>query len=973
MACRSKTVAYALSLLLAAAAALSGPAIAASQPSAAPTLRVETGTHTSMIRRIAVDAARNRVVTCGDDKTIRIWQMPEQRLVRTLRVPIDVGHEGQLFGLAISPDGRRIAVGGWTGWDWNGSASVYLFDADSGELTQRIGGLPDAIHALAWSPDGEHIAIGLQGRAGLRVVRAADGEQVASDLQYRDKLTDLAFAGNGRLAAASLDGMVRLYNADFRLIGRRVVPGGKTPVGLRFSPDAAHIAVAFADAPAVAVVSARDLELAFAPVGANAPGQHNILTVGWSHDGRHLYAAGDYRGSGSTPVYRWNEGGRGAVKRIAAARNRVVDIQTMAGGRMAFAAEDPGFGVIDGSGALRAFKRPDILDFSDAHGRLLVSDDGATVSYPFDEAKGRTASFAVRARPEDNPVAGKPGQTVFPPALRSAGLRIEDWRNGAKPLINGHRPAFDDYEIVRSYAIGPEGNRVLLGTEWALRLVDEQAREIWSVKLAAVARAVNISRNAHLAVAALSDGSIRWYAMRDGREVFAYFPHRNGKDWIAWVPSGYYASSHFGDNFVGWHVNRGQDTLPDFFRAVQFDRILYRPDLVTASFEEAASGNTLSSVGGTKLALFDITRLGEIAPPRLRVTTEGVTTRNGEAVLKLALRGEMGGAPTHDFAVYLNGIPLTPAGERRLTSAEGKRFERSVQVPLSSHRNQVRVEAFNGLSMGVDETYVSVPENTPLSRRRGDLYLLAIGANEFPDLPAETHLAFAAQDAEAISAALEQRGSGVYRNIYTKVISDNSGDKPRRDTIERSLSFLDRARGNDTVVVFLASHGISDLQGNYYFVPRDAAADDIDRLFTGGEIRSLVPWTTFFNGLRMVAGRRLLIVDTCQASKIQGRFESHALLKRSAASLFSLMLASKGGELSQEHASTGHGLFTYSLLSAMSSGSDADRDGLLSQEELFAAAELIVERNRDVRTGPQTPQLVAPKPLGGTPLVMSRK
>ena len=83
-----------------------------------PILRVETGMHTTLIRRVVVDAARNRLITASDDKTIRVWQMPEARLVNVLRVPIDSGHEGQLFGLAVSPDGQTVAAGGWTGWDW---------------------------------------------------------------------------------------------------------------------------------------------------------------------------------------------------------------------------------------------------------------------------------------------------------------------------------------------------------------------------------------------------------------------------------------------------------------------------------------------------------------------------------------------------------------------------------------------------------------------------------------------------------------------------------------------------------------------------------------------------------------------------------------------------------------------------------------------------------------------------------------
>ncbi|MCB1886535.1 MAG: caspase family protein [Rhodocyclaceae bacterium] len=959
-----KTVAFVLELLLIALAGLI-PASAA-EPPTTPILRVETGNHTSTIRRIVVDHTHGRVITAGDDKTVRIWQMPEQQLVRTLRVPIDVAHEGQLFALAVSPDGREVAVGGWTGWDWDRKGSVYVFDADSGELARRLGGFEDAIHALAWSPDGERIAVGLQGRAGLVVVKAGDGSPVAHDPQYRDKLTDLDFAPSGRLVAAGLDGMVRLYNTESRLIGRRMVPGGKQPVVVRFAPDGEHIAVGFYDAGHVTVVSARDLE----PDATLSPGPVSgllrALAVGWAADGQALYAAGDAGQSPDNWVFRWTRGERDSRQAIRAARQRISEIQPLADGQVVFSAEDPGFGVIDRSGRIAAFRAPDILDYARLHGHLEVSRDGTTVRYPMADAQ--PAVFSVTSGPAQDPPASRANVALAGPRLDSPGVALTGWRDQPRPVLNGTPLTLDDYEVVRSYAITPDGAHLVLGTEWALRMLTPDGQSLWTRKLAAVVRAVTVSGDGQVIVAALSDGTLRWFRAADGAPILAYFPHRNQRDWIAWEPRGHYMSSYFGDNYVGWHANRGRDTTPDFYRAVQFDRLLYRPDLVMAAFEAGRRGDRGATVDGG-VRLFDISRLPEIAPPRLRVIAGEVRRQGRQASVDLVLRGEMGGARTQDFAVYVNGIPVTPGNERTLEGGEGERFTRRVIVPLNGTGNVIRVEAFNGLSMGVDETYVALPGGTPPERPTGDLYLLAIGVNEFTHLPADTHLAFAAQDAEAMAEALRQQGERVYRKVHVRLINDSARTKPDREAIEASLDWVKQARGTDTVVIFLASHGISDTQGNYYFVPRDASAEDIDRLVTGGKIETLVPWTTFFNGLRMAAGRRLLIVDTCQASKIEGRFESHAFLKRSAASLFSLMLASKGGEYSQEHEATGHGLFTYSLLESMSQRADADKDGLLTQEELFASAATLVDRNHDRRAGPQTPQLVAPSPLGNTPLV----
>jgi len=116
--------------------------------------------HTTLIRRVLPDLPRNRLITCSDDKTVRVWQMPEMRLLSVLRVPLDAGHEGQLYAIAVSPDGRTVATGGWTGWDWDKKASIYFFDVASGELIRRLGGFDNVVNALAWMPDGEHMALG---------------------------------------------------------------------------------------------------------------------------------------------------------------------------------------------------------------------------------------------------------------------------------------------------------------------------------------------------------------------------------------------------------------------------------------------------------------------------------------------------------------------------------------------------------------------------------------------------------------------------------------------------------------------------------------------------------------------------------------------------------------------------------------------------------------------------------------------
>ena len=90
-------------------------AAAAGTPPAEPILRIETGMHTALIKRIAVDALGRYLATASDDKTCRVWDIKTGEQLRVLRPPIGHEYEGRLYSVAMSPDGRYVFCGGWSG------------------------------------------------------------------------------------------------------------------------------------------------------------------------------------------------------------------------------------------------------------------------------------------------------------------------------------------------------------------------------------------------------------------------------------------------------------------------------------------------------------------------------------------------------------------------------------------------------------------------------------------------------------------------------------------------------------------------------------------------------------------------------------------------------------------------------------------------------------------------------------------
>src|SRR6185295_15006349 len=179
-----------------------------------------------------------------------------------------------------------LAAGGWTGWEWDGSASIYLFDPQSGELVRRIGSFPETVGDIAFSVDGRYLAVGLTANGGLRVLRTSDYTQVAEDREYGDKCTGLQFYEDGSLAAVSVDGFIRLYDPQFKLIGRKRVAPGKKPTIIRLSPDGSKLAVSFDDVPLVAVYSTRDLNQLYVTDARSVAADTRMPDTAWSSDGR---------------------------------------------------------------------------------------------------------------------------------------------------------------------------------------------------------------------------------------------------------------------------------------------------------------------------------------------------------------------------------------------------------------------------------------------------------------------------------------------------------------------------------------------------------------------------------------------------------------------------------------------------------------------------------------------------------------
>ncbi|MCP5230879.1 MAG: pentapeptide repeat-containing protein [Zoogloeaceae bacterium] len=142
-----------------------------------------------------------RLVSAGDDDSVRVWDAVSGEMLRTLR-----GHEGRVLSCAWSADGARLASAG-------ADDSVRVWDAASGEALRTLRGHQGGVWSCAWSADGTRLAsAGDDG--SVRVWDAASGAALRTLRGHEGGVLSCAWSADGtRLASAGSDGSVRVWDA----------------------------------------------------------------------------------------------------------------------------------------------------------------------------------------------------------------------------------------------------------------------------------------------------------------------------------------------------------------------------------------------------------------------------------------------------------------------------------------------------------------------------------------------------------------------------------------------------------------------------------------------------------------------------------------------------------------------------------------------------------------------------------------
>jgi hypothetical protein len=319
--------------------------------------------------------------------------------------------------------------------------------------------------------------------------------------------------------------------------------------------------------------------------------------------------------------------------------------------------------------------------------------------------------------------------------------------------------------------------------------------------------------------------------------------------------------------------------------------------------------------------------------------------------------------------VTLNGVQVHQHAERRAQ----KSLTLAVPLTLRPGPNAIVLTAVepdgavrHELRTVVYDPPRTAPPPVSLSGRAPIRWAVIVGVGRY-EHPAIPRLRYAGRDAEAIHEILT--GPGGFKKEHVLLLTDDTDRKPTLRNLKWALgTFLARsAQKEDTVLIFFAGHGAPEVDQRgvehdgltKYLVPVDADPDDL--YSTGLPMDEL---QTIFE--RIEAERVVAFLDTCYSGAAGGRtFAARRTRSGSVDELFlerlarargrAIVTASRPSEVSIELSELRHGLFTYVLLDALRGAADADRDRIVSLQEVYAYVEREVTRRSRAAGGSQHP------------------
>ncbi len=583
--------------------------------------------------------------------------------------------------------------------------------------------------------------------------------------------------------------------------------------------------------------------------------------------------------------------------------------------------------------------------------RFQVTDPttGTVSHYPIKKSKkGLSMPFATPTVLASGKLLAALGHRLFLFDLRSKKLLAKHTEKSLGVSMND----------IFSTAASPDGKRIAIGTlDGSIKLLDGSTLKVQheTESSSVVTQTLSFDDEGKLLLAAGSDGVARVYRVRSHERISLV---SDGREWVIYSDDGYFTASRDGGRLLiashglrGYRVDQlaAQRNRPDLL----FERLGFGPPERVAHFE-AQYQKRLRRLGVSETAL------GQALESAPTVRFVSLEQKGKLAELEIEAAAAAG---LKSYNVFVNDVPLFAREGKPLTGSK-KRARESIE--LGAGINKIEVSVTDGAGIESFRPFrVLEHGKKPVT----DLYFLGFGVSRYAN--EKYNLAYPHKDVLDLADVLRQ-AKAHFGQVHVKTLIDQ---EVTATAIANAKPWLAQAKVDDTVVLFVAGHGVHtrDASADYYYVTHDTR---IDRLRQTGASFELIESLLVGIGPR----NKLFLLDTCESGERDPeeeerlvvapgsrglrarttralvleqpatpaaagkkpeqrsflfedeRYIDNDLRRRSGAIVLS---SSRGSELSWEKDEIKNGVFTEALLDALTGpGADDDADGLVSSDEL---------------------------------------
>lgn len=509
--------------------------------------------HEGPVYAVGFSPDGRQIVSGSLDRTIRLWDSATGEMLLTLQK----AHEGAIRAVTFSPDQNSILSGGNDGM-------VRLWDARSGNERLTLGGQGQRVHSVGFSPDGSHVVSAFDDQT-IHVWDTHSGARVLVIDGLDVDPWQAAYTPDGaHIIAVLTDGTFKVWDARSGELIESLMAAGTDVRAIGLSPDGDRIVAAGADS---------NLNLALTNIGTNTDADTNatiddlpdllaghekdVWSVAFFPDGNRMIS-----GSADQTLRVWDTNSNQLIATLRGHQGSVNAVSISADGQAAVSGSDDGtlrlWQIISDDEFLTTLTADDAVNTLDldADDRVAIGSDDGSISL-WDGASGDLLKawdgheggvWSVRFSPDGSKLVSG-----------GADAEIRLWNVATGDLI----AAFADHEgSVTTVDISPDGNRIVSGSwDTTLRLWDMASGE---AILAINAhedpiRSVDFSPDGDRILSASDDNTVRIWDAASGDQILAFKEHDNDVHAAVFSPDGSMVLSADADGLIHlWNVQSGE-------------------------------------------------------------------------------------------------------------------------------------------------------------------------------------------------------------------------------------------------------------------------------------------------------------------------------------------------------------------------------------------------------------------------------